>query len=517
MSNKASDHLFELIKNLNKSEKRYFKIFSSRHTIGSENGYIRLFDFLDRMDTYDESLVFGHFHGQAFLNKFSITKARLYANILKSLDTFHSASSIDAQIFRSIHSADILYSKGLYKQCEKILNSAEKQARKHESFNLLLEIKEKQKRLIENELYTQIKPKQITKMHEEEKVILNEIRQYHEMWHTKSLLFQEINRVGKARDKEAVGRLAALVDKVEKVNAKKSSTKVQYLYHHIQSAYLFSINELEKCYDHLKSNISILEKDMLLIKAQPNIYFSLLTNFIYIATKLKKYKEAQVHLSKLKEWRAKNDQQSVDLDVKYFSSVYSLELFLYIENGVFDKALKIIPEIEKGYTVFGEHINHMRKAFIDFKVGVVYLCLGDHSNALKWINNVLNEKRIDQKQDIFCFAQLINLILHFELKNDRFLPYAINSTKRYLKSRNRIYKFEEIFLKLISQISKSDNIFDIQERLIPVEKDLMLLKKDPKEAVVFEYFDFLTWVQSKLKEKSFVDLKKVNLMEEMGV
>ena len=72
MSNKASNHLHELIHSLNKSEKRYFKVFSSRHTIGEENAYIKLFDYLDKMDEYDEEVVFCHFKGQAFLNKFSI-------------------------------------------------------------------------------------------------------------------------------------------------------------------------------------------------------------------------------------------------------------------------------------------------------------------------------------------------------------------------------------------------------------------------------------------------------------
>src|SRR5690606_15218869 len=135
-----------------------------------------------------------------------------------------------------------------------------------------------------------------------------------------------------------------------------------------------------------------------------------------------------------------------------------------------------------------------RKAYIDFQVGVIYLAVGEHSKALHWINNILNESRIDQKQDIYCFAQLINLILHFELNNVRFLPYAINSTKRYLKNRNRIYQFEELFLKLIGQISKTNNVFDLQEKLVPIESELVKLKEDPKEQIVFEYFDFLTWV-----------------------
>ena len=509
MSNKASSNLFELIKSLNKSEKRYFKVFSSRHTIGDENGYIKLFDYIDKMDDYDEEKVFAHFKGKALLNKFSITKARLYANILKSLDTFHSTSSIDAQIFRSIHSAEILYNKGLYKQSEKILNSAEKQARKHENFNLLLEIKQKQKRLIENELYTEVNADTISKMFAEEKGIIGEIETYHKLWNVKSLLFQEINRNGKVRDEEDTLKLKELVSQVEQMDMSEASTKSKYLFHHIQSAYYFSVNDLELSHYHLKSIIEILEKDAVLVKEKPNIYFSALTNFIYISTRLKAYDDAQENLAKLKNLA--NPGKSIDLDIKYFSSTYSLELSLLREKGDFKTALELIPQIEEGYRLYGAHINSLRKAYIDFQVGVIYLALGEYSQALKWINNILNEGKIDQKQDIYCFAQLINLILHFELNNVRFLPYAISSTKRYLKNRNRIYRFEEIFLKLISQISKTNNVFDLQEKLVPIESELLKLKEDPKEQIVFEYFDFLTWVRSKLKQKTFLELKNEEL------
>ncbi len=514
MSNKASNNLHELIKSLNKSEKRYFKVFSSRHTIGNENGYIKLFDFISAMDEYDEDLIFDKFKGQALLNKFSITKARLYANILKSLDTFHSSSSTDAQIFRSIHSAEILYNKGLYKQSEKILNSAEKQAKKHESFNLLLEIKQKQKRLIENELYTEIKSTQITKMYEEEQSIIEELGKHHQLWHIKSLLFQKINRNGSVRDEEDTIYLKELVDRIDEIDPKAYSNKVSYLYHHIKAAYYFSINDLELSFHHLKSNIDSLENKPVLLKDRPNLYFSLLTNIIYISTRIGGYEDARIYLAKLKDLSATGKgQKTLDLDIKYFSSSYSLELFLLIEEGDYRRAEDLIPQIEEAYRLYGDHINSLRKAYIDFKVGVIYLSMGEYTKALNWINKILNEGKIDQKQDIYCFAQLINLILHFELDNKRFLPYAINSTKRYLKNRNRIYKFEEIFLKLISQMSKTNNIFDLQEKLIPVEKELEILKEDPKEQGVFEYFDFLTWVKSKLQRKSFVELKQKELLE----
>ena len=40
----VKEALFDLIKSMTMSEKRYFKIYSSKHTIGEKNEYIRLFD-----------------------------------------------------------------------------------------------------------------------------------------------------------------------------------------------------------------------------------------------------------------------------------------------------------------------------------------------------------------------------------------------------------------------------------------------------------------------------------------
>ena len=81
MSTKVKENLHELIKYLSKSEKRYFKLYASRHTIGDENNYIILFDYLEKQEEYKEEAIFKHFKGQAFLNKFSITKKRLYVSL----------------------------------------------------------------------------------------------------------------------------------------------------------------------------------------------------------------------------------------------------------------------------------------------------------------------------------------------------------------------------------------------------------------------------------------------------
>lgn len=511
MSNKKSNHLYELIKSLNKTEKRYFKLYSSRHTIGTQNNYIYLFDFISKMEVYDEDLILKKFKGEAFLNNFSITKGRLYTHILNALDLYYSTSSIDAQLYKTMHSADILFDKGLYQQSEKILHSAEKQAKKYGKQLLLLEIKNKQKKLIEKESYSELKKNQLALLFEDEKKIVTEIEKYQLLWHTKSVLFNELNLRGHIRSEDQIQSLKTIIDSINSVTVQKSTPNIKHLFHHIHSAYYFAINDLEKCYTHLINSKALVESNTVLFEDTPNTYFSLITNLIFIATKLKKYKESEEFLSILKSIpESKKYVSTIDLDIKYFSSIYSLELFLMIEQSDYDGATSLIPKIQQGYSEYGSQINSIRKAYIDFKIAIVYLSIGEYEDSLHWITEILNAEGLDKKQDIYCFAQIINLILHFELKNTRFLPYALNSTKRYLKGRNRIFKFEELFLKIIGKISKSDlNKFDIEDILIPIEKELFELKKDDYEQVVFDYFDFATWVQSKIKGKTYLELKRV--------
>ena len=461
------------------------------------------------MEIYDENDIFESFKGESFLNKFSITKGRLYANILKSLDLFYSNSSVDAQIYKTIHSADILFNKGLYQQAQKMLCSAEKQTIKHGKNILLLEVKNKQKKLIEKESYSEIKKNQLNNLFTEESRIVGEIEKYQILWHTKSILFNEINQRGIIRSDEEILGIQKIVAGIEPIMINESSSKIQYLYHHIYSAYYFALNDLEHCYNHIIKSKNIIEKDSHLFDDSPNTYFSIITNLIYIATKLKKYAEGMQFLIELKSIpESKNYHPTNDLDIKYFSSIYSLELFLKIEQLDFEAAEKLIPKIEEGYSKFGNQINGIRKAYIDFKIAIVYLSQEKYEEALVWITKILNSEGVDKKQDIYCFAKIINLILHFELNNLRFLPYALNSTKRYLKGRNRMFKFEEVFLKAIAKISRTDlNKFDIEEILSPIEKELFDLKDDHYEQVVFDYFDFATWVKSKIEGKTFRELK----------
>ncbi len=508
MSNKVSDQLHQLIKSLTKAEKRYFKLYSSRHTIGEKNNYQIIFDAIDKQSEYDEPAILKKFKNEAFVNKFSITKNRLYDSILKSLDAFHANSSIEAGLKRQIHCAEILYKKSLYKQSAKQLRSAKKTAYKYEKHTSLLEIFMWEKLLIEKDNYTSIGQNELAAILDQDLLILDKIRNYSQFWNIKSELFQLLHQQGRARSANELARFKNLIDNTLLSSEDRALYfETQYLYHHIYSAYYFAAGDYPHCYDHLTKLVKHIETNRDKFKEEPNIYFSVLTNLIYVGSQLKAFKEVFGYLEKL---RALPETLSVntneDLDIKLFSSTNSIELTLYAITGQFDKGIDMVPQIEEGFRLYGDKINSVRRAYLEANIAILHFCNEDYNQALKWSNQLLNNANIDKTLDIFCFTQILNLLIHLELGNKRLAPYALKSAQRYMQTRNRVYRFESVMLSFINKALKAKDEESLDQLYLDLNAGLSELYDDPFERAAFEYFDFPSWVQSKIEKRPYKEI-----------
>ena len=321
MSNKVSSHLHLLIKSLSKAEKRYFKVYSSRHAIGGKNNYQLIIDAIEKQPVYDEDAIILKFKSEGFVNKFSITKNRLYDHVLKSLDAFHSNSSINAQLKRQIHYAEILYKKSLYKQSAKQLKSAKKIAYKYEKHTSLVEIFMWEKLLIEKDNYTHTDTNGLSEILDEDQLVLEKISNYSQFWNIKSRLFQILHQQGRARSADELARFKSIIDNILLSSEDRALFfETKYLYHHIYSAYYFGAGDYQQCHIHLKKLLFYIEENKDKFKEEPNIYFSVLTNMIYVTSQLNSIEESFSYLDKLRalpETLVLNTNE--DLDIKLFS------------------------------------------------------------------------------------------------------------------------------------------------------------------------------------------------------
>lgn len=503
MSNKASDSLHRLIKAMSKPEKRYFKVFSSRHVIGEQNNYQRLFDAIDKQDVYDEAALLRRFRNDAFVKRFSIAKNRLYQSILKSLDAYHSGHSVEAQIKRQIHAADILFRKTLYDQAMKLLQSTKKLAIKHEKISSLIEISRWEKRILEKDQYEGLGKKDLKKMLDYDRQLTARIDTYNELWNIKSRIFINLYQKGKARSAKELVKYKRILDELATKQEKEGMlTENNFLLHHLYAAYYFGTGDEAASYPHLKRNLDLIESHGHLFSEDPAPLLSTLSNAIYIGQRLGLHDEAFANLDRLRRLPAMiEERNNEDLEIKIFVLSNSIELSLHTDAGNYDEGLKLIPTIEEGLLRYDEKLSSVRKASFYFNIAVFYFKAQRLNEALKWVNQLLNNIGIDKTQDIHCMGQIMNLIIHLELGNKSLLPYALKSTQRFLETRRRVYRFESIFLEFVNEVLKVRRDKTDDELYVQLTQDLETLQNDPFEKQVFEYFDFLGWSRSKTNQR----------------
>ena len=105
------------------------------------------------------------------------------------------------------------------------------------------------------------------------------------------------------------------------------------------------------------------------------------------------------------------------------------------------------------------------------------------------------------------------------MENFDLLDYLIKSTERYyLKKKKTIevgYAFELTFIKCFKQLIKtSKRVEKSHDILEEMEQELNKLMRDQNERVALEYFDYITWIQAKLINTSYGELKKQKLIQQ---
>ena len=138
------DQLISLISSLTKAEKRNFKLYVNRLQSKSDVKFVQLFDVVDKMKVWDDSIVFKKIPSIK-KSQLANLKRHLYKQILISLRLIHIQKNVDIQIREQIDFARILYGKGLYIQSLKLLDRIQQIAEDNHQDILQLEILEFQK------------------------------------------------------------------------------------------------------------------------------------------------------------------------------------------------------------------------------------------------------------------------------------------------------------------------------------------------------------------------------------
>lgn len=508
----ASEELHKLIKSLSQSEKRFFKIFASRHVIGEQNNYVPLFDAIAMQKRYDEEAIKNKFEGESFINRFAAVKNYLHQLILKSMRNFHAGSTIDIELKEMLIDIDFLYQKGLYKQCQKLHIKAERLAIETDKKTRLLEILEWKAKIQQ----ATNKDSQQEHFHKnvflEESAILKSIHLSMELKSEVLDIFNLIRKQGFARSKKDLELINDVIKKYRKLNYQQLNFNDKYYLNYINTVYYTSSGDNNKSLTYTKRNVDLLESIPTKLRDEEfEKYIVSLNNLVVNLVNLQKSNEIKPYQEKIRSLATHNIRENILLWI----TSYKLVLGVTIKSSEYEQAERIVEEINLGIDFYSDKIPTTDLVLFKFNIAIVYFVNNKYSKAIKALNEIINDNELSLRDDIQSFARIIRLIVFWEKGEEELLPYATLSTYRFLYKRNKLYKFESIVLRFIKEKVPNINTSGKQKAaFIELKKELEKQLKDPLEKKALDYFDFITWIESKISKKDFKQLAKEKITKE---
>jgi hypothetical protein len=200
-----------------------------------------------------------------------------------------------------------------------------------------------------------------------------------------------------------------------------------------------------------------------------------------------------------------------------YSSVHAINK--HFMTGSFSEGKQIIPKIAEGLDKYEQFLDIHTITIFQYKFACMYFGNEDYSEAVKWLNKIINSKDVNLRSDIHGFARILNLISHWELGNDDLVEYYIRSTYRFLIKKSDYHLYQNYILKFLKKLSgiMPDQL---KEAFTELREKLLQLVDNPYEKRAFIYFDIVSWLESKIEGRPNQEIirekamKKINFQNE---
>ncbi len=515
---RRNDGLYRLIKSLNRSEKRFFKIWSARHVIGGQNKYISLFDAIDKQRVYNEDAILKKFAGEKFVRRLSVAKAYLYDLILRSMNAYHAQNSVAAELRELLGNIQFLTEKGIHDQALKLVFKARKQAEQHELISFLPEIFRLHKRILEVQQYRDQSEQDLRRLLEEGNDIFQQLSSVNQHWWLFARLYRHAGKLGVARqagvapDAPNVPREVMAHPLLQEDAPLPTSYEAQLLRLRTLSTYYFLTRDLPNCYDHSKQLTDLLESRPEMLQQEPVIYVSAVNNLLNMTFLLSKDHERAHYLSMLRQMM--NDkalEKNDSLQLRLFQAYFYHQMNQHIHEHTYLQGIATVRAMQEQLDNWGDRIDPSGESMLCF-YGFSLAFIGeDHPYAYKLLQRLLAIPRAKLRQDIYLFAHLLEPLAAYELKQPETLQNALLNCYRFLykKGAGSGFALEDTFLSFIKKLSKN-TFAQPEEAWQYLQTEFSNIQNNPQEARAFAYFNFPVWLAAKRSGQSMSDLLAAN-------
>lgn len=482
-----SSNLIKLIKSLKQGEKRIVTLELSRYR--KENNLLKLYQVISNSDTITDTDIRKKIKDKKFITQLHINKHKLYSSILEILQQINQKSSPYHKVLSLIQQAHILYSKSMIKAKDELLLKALPIAQKYELREFELEIIHLQQRTQANDSVSFIDSIQQVYAY------LIKERKLHQLLN--SCLTFEFTPGTRLNSRQRAN-LKKLMD--EALTIRADSFTASYYQLRVCFSYYAIPGEHSPSNEYAKKIISLFNRNqhMLDLETWRIAYIESFRNFIPAFTFFGQASQREFIY---------NEAKRLDVPDRYKASLVVNILDSYIQSGEFQENEKKIKDIEKHISFYQLHLSLYNQHILYFNLSVLYFGMKQYSRSLSWLNEIINTTT-GLNQSLAVMARLLRLIVFYEMGHVDILENHIRSATRFIIKLKGTYQFDSFFLKHLRKLSGFNNKTEQLDFLKQSRKELLLLLKDKQESRALDYFDFISWLDSKIERRSFMDVVK---------
>ena len=511
MPNRSTDALFQLIKSLEKSEKRNFKLYVKRNSSSEDLKIVQLFDALDKMETYDENWLLKKYKSIK-KQQLSNIKSHLYKQILSSLRLIKDEDNIDIQLHEQMDYARILYNKGLYHQSLRILDRMKDIAGTHFQDTYLLQVLYFEKK-IEALHITRSMQDRAERLTAEVNEVNSRLSMISALSNLSLLLYSWYIKNGHARDEKDEVAVKKFFDEHMPPGAQEATGFYErmFLYQSI-CWYAFIRQDFLLYYRYTQKWVELFEKEPFMKEVESSHYIKGMHNLMSAHFDLQNYNKLVDSLKEFERFShtalVKNNDNN---RIQTFIYLNLSRINKHFMEGTFSEGLKQIPYIEEKLKEFELYIDRHRVLVFYYKFASLYFGSGHYEKSIDYLNKIINWK-VDLRTDLQCYSRLLHLIAHYELGNSDLLEYLFKNVYRFMaKMGNLSVVEEEIFSFLRNSFRLS------AKELKPEFKKLLEKLKQHKgsrfETRAFSYLDIVSWLESKISNEPVADVIRRKFLE----
>mgnify|MGYP001166952363 FL=1 len=510
MPKQQTDHLIQLILSLSKGEKRSFRLFVNRNQSSEDKLFMQLFDLLDKNGEYNEEHILKRIP-KLKKSQLSNVKANLYRQILLCLRNVHKNPAQEISIRENLDYAQILYQKGLYKQSLDLLEKSKKAALINRNYNLALHVLDFERHIESQHITGSMfgKAEEIRNLSQQlvqKQVIRNDLANF------SLLLYGYYLQFGYVKDKNDYRFIKEFFQANKP--AVKSSDLDFYEKLSLYQSYVWFHNmtqDFAHYYQYAQKWVDLFKEDPGKKYTDTSLYLKGIHNVLnalFMAQRYDKFLPAYEHLIDLgKDTKFLSDQNTLSLWTlfQHIHGINRIFLTAGYSNGI--EEIKLLEQIINR-NIYHWDLNRLLVFY--YKIACVYFGAGDLNRAILYLNKITNHVFPNFRQDIQCFARILNLIAHFDLGNEVLVSYKVKSVYRFLLKMEDLQEVQkEIFrfLRKTPVMSREDVI----PEFIKLKSKLTLLMKDPYERRPFLYLDIIAWLESKIENIPIAHVIQRNL------